>query len=91
VFYELFAVVLRRFSDAIKRSLPAGLSDSQILSRGHFTLGAMILTLTNYSDLALMARGSYEVPRGERLLEELVTFCGAGLTAPSQGRGTTTP
>jgi len=91
VFYELFAVVLRRFSDAIKRGLPAGLADWQVLSRGHFTLGAMILTLTNYSDLALIARGRYEVPRGERLLQELVTFCAAGLTAPSQGRGTATP
>jgi len=90
VFHELFGVVLRRFSSAIKRSLPTDLTDPQVLGRGHFVLGAMILTLTNYADLTLMAKGRYEVPKGETLLQELVTFCAAGLTAPATGRATTT-
>jgi len=91
LFLELFDVVLRRFSDAIKRSLPAGLSGPQIVSRAHFMLGTLILTLTNYSDLALMARGRFEVPRGEMLVRELVTFCSAGLVAPPEGRAPASP
>jgi AcrR family transcriptional regulator len=86
VFLELFESVLPRFSNAIKRALPPGLSGAQIIGRAHFMLGALILTLTNYSDLELMARGRFDAPRGEALLEELVTFCAAGLTAPPDAR-----
>jgi AcrR family transcriptional regulator len=87
LFIELFGDVLHRFSEPIRRVLPSRLSGPQLVSRIQFTFGALILTLTNHSDMKLMARGRYEVPRSEALVEELVTFCAAGLTAQTKGDG----
>ena len=84
-FLRLFGDVVRRFADVLRTALPPGLSGSQRVSRTHFVLGVMILTLTNYADMALMARGRFEPPGGEELLREMVAFCAAGLTAP-EGR-----
>jgi AcrR family transcriptional regulator len=98
LYASLFMEVLRRYSDAITEALPASLSPSQRLCRGHFTIGAMVHTLANYRDMVAMARGRYEVPRGEELVEELVEFCTAGLLAPvelpvaaADGQGATDP
>ena len=82
-FLRLFGDVVRRFADVLKAGLPPGLSGPQRVSRTHFVLGAMILTLANYADMALMARGRFKPPRGEALLREMVAFCAAGLTAPA--------
>ncbi len=89
LFFHLFGDVVRRFADVLKAALPPEMSGPQRVSRTHFVLGAMILTLANYDDMALMARRRFKPPRGEALLREMVVFCAAGLTAPvAQDEGT---
>ena len=80
-YLSLFEPVLRRYSAAIKRALPPWVTDSERLCRGHFMIGAMTNVLVNHQDMVLMSRGRYDVPAGQGLVEELVTFCAAGLTA----------
>jgi len=81
-FIKLFGEVIRRFADAVRNALPPGLPRPQKACRAHFTLGVLIHTLTNYSDLKLMARGRYSPLKREDLLEEMVRYCTAGLVAP---------
>ncbi len=78
-FLMLFGEVIRRFAEAARGALPEELDSVQHACRTLFTFGAMIHTLTNYDDMEIMARGRFEVPRGEVLLDELVAFCTAGL------------
>lgn len=78
---RLFSEVVRRFAEFIRPALPAELSGTERLARAHFVTGVMVLTLTNYEDMDLMSQGRYELPREERLVNEMVTFCVAGLTA----------
>ena len=80
-YYSLYGEALRAYSDAIKKTLPGWMSGSQRVSRAHFLVGAMIHTLVSYQDMQLMSRGRYEVLGGDQLVDELVTFCAAGLTA----------
>lgn len=82
-FLTLFAEVIRRFAETARRALPDQLGGACRACRTLFTFGAMIHTLTNYADMELMARGRFQLPRGEVLLDELVAFCTAGLTAPT--------
>jgi AcrR family transcriptional regulator len=83
VFIRLFGDVVGRFARVLKPALPPELSGPQRACRTHFVLGAMILTVANYDDMALMTRGRFKPPRGEALLREMVAFCRAGLTAPA--------
>lgn len=80
-FLTEFGEVLYRFSNAIKKALPPGMTDVQRHCRALFIIGVVMYTLTNSTDLKLMAQGRYEMPRSNELLEELVSFCTAGLTA----------
>lgn len=80
-FLTLFGDVLRRFAEAARGALPSDLDGAQRASRTLFAFGAMIHTLTNYGDMDLVARGRFDLPRGEVLLDELVAFCAAGLKA----------
>jgi AcrR family transcriptional regulator len=86
-FTELFAGVLRRFSDVLSPALPPDLTGPQRVSRAHFVFGAMAHLLTNRDDLEVMTRGRFDAPRGEALLRELVAFCAAGLSAPVTDAG----
>jgi AcrR family transcriptional regulator len=86
-FLTLFGAVIRRFAAAVRGALPAELGGPERACRTLFTFGAMIHTLTNQADMELMARGRFEAPRGELLLQELVAFCAAGLTAPTSVAG----
>jgi AcrR family transcriptional regulator len=80
-FLSEFGEVLVHFSEALKKVLPFDIPDPQRHCRGLFMFGAGIYLLTNSADLKLMARGRYKALRADELLDELVTFCVAGLTA----------
>jgi AcrR family transcriptional regulator len=80
-FLILFGKVVRRFDAAVRSALPKNLSQTQKLSRAHFTFGVLIHTLTSHADMALMAGEVCQVPRGEMLLREMVDYCAAGLRA----------
>ncbi len=84
-FLTLFGEVIRRFAEAARGALPGELDSVQRACRTLFTFGAMIHTLTNYDDMEIMARGRFEMPRGEVLLDELVAFCTAGLRGTVAG------
>jgi len=81
-FLTLFSEVVLRFSGHIRVALPPELTGTQRLARAHFLLGVMVLTLTNYEDMEILSQGRHESPRGEVLLNEMISFCSAGLTAP---------
>lgn len=83
-FLTVFGEVIRRFNVAVGSALRQDLSETQLLSRAHFTFGVLIHVLTNYADMALMASHVRNVPRGEALLKEIVDYCCAGLSARSQ-------
>jgi AcrR family transcriptional regulator len=72
---------LRRFVTAAERVTPPGLCGTRRLARGFFFLGLLSWTLRNSERMEEMSRGRYRVPRGEELIDELVTFSEAGLLA----------
>ena len=74
-----------QFAAQVRDALPADLSGTRRLARAHFIIGVMVLTLTNYEDMADLSQGKYESPRGEELLQEMIAFCSAGLRAPAAG------
>jgi AcrR family transcriptional regulator len=81
-FYESsLAESLRRFVTAVDRISPPGLRGTRRLTRGFFFLGLLSWTLRNSERMEEMSRGRYRVPRGEELIDELVTFSEAGLLA----------
>jgi AcrR family transcriptional regulator len=72
---------LHRFSRAVDRVAPPGLTGAKRLARGFFLLGLIGWTLTDSHLMEALSRGRYPVPRGDALIDELVSFCEAGLTA----------
>jgi AcrR family transcriptional regulator len=80
LFYgSLFGELLRRFGEAIREALPAGLTKAQRRTRAQFIFGVMVQTINSYG---AATDGTFEPLRGEPLLRELVAFCSAGLCAP---------
>ena len=86
-FLEEFGEVIRRFTAAFDDALRSRISPGRRLCRGHFVLGVLVLTLTNYNDLELMSASRDGLPLGRELLEEMVAFCAAGLRASVSGPG----
>jgi AcrR family transcriptional regulator len=83
-FGTLFHEVVIQFAAQVREALPRGLPGTRRLARAHFVTGVMVLTLTSYEDMEALSQGRYDSPRGEELLEEMIAFCAAGLTAPAQ-------
>jgi len=83
-FGSFFTDVLHQYSAIMRKLLPENLSESQLICRAHFLFGAMSYTISNFHDVELISEGRAEVLRGEALLDELVSFCEAGLTAVSE-------
>lgn len=84
-FYEeQLAPSLQRMSVLGKRVLPPGFDESKRVVRAFFYLGLLGYTLTRFEVLEGMAGGRVPVPRGDALVEEIVTFCGAGILAGCQ-------
>lgn len=80
-FRGTFEDVLRRFGDAIREALPVGLSPGQRVVRANFVLGAMVHTLNYHDEMAPPGTSDDDLPRGDDLLDEMVSFCAAGLNA----------
>lgn len=82
VFISHFEEVFFRFKAALTRTLP-NLPEKALLWRIHFFVGAMIRAWTiHYSDLDWLSGGVVSVTDEREVLDQLITFCAAGLRAP---------
>ncbi len=88
--FESFKPTMERFFEVLGRCLPE-LPPKVLLSRLHFSVGAMAMTVSNNQAYRRMAAAAGNVPveRRERSLERLVNFLAAGFRAPvsTPGRG----
>jgi AcrR family transcriptional regulator len=81
IFVSELDPVFFRVKDLLKRALPE-IPEAEIMWRIHFTIGAMIHTWTNHSDLELRSGGVCNITDEGVMIDRLVTFCAAGLRAP---------
>ncbi len=81
LFTDLFSQVFARFTAAFGKALPS-LSAEERLWRLHFVLGAMAHTLVAAVKLEELSCGLCNSADTDTMLERIVTFAAAGLTAP---------
>ena len=82
IFVAQLDPVFFRVRDLLKRALPQ-IPEAEIMWRIHFTIGAMVHTWTNHSDLELRSGGVCNITNEREIINRIVTFCAAGLKAPS--------
>lgn len=95
VFIDQFDVVLQRYTAALQRALP-DLEPDEVVRRSAFVVGAMAHTMIWGEQLDSRTPGEFNDP--SQLLDSLVSFSAAGISAPvplqvgvratAQGRGT---
>lgn len=73
--------VFFRVQELMKRALPE-IPEAEIMWRIHFTIGAMIHTWTNHSDLELRSGGVCDITSKEEIVDKLVNFCASGFRGP---------
>ena len=73
--------VIQRFVAAFQRSCPE-LSRADVLTRGHFMIGALVHTLTSWRMLTMLEPRLVEVSAPTGFLDDLVAFVAAGFAAP---------
>ncbi len=81
LFQELFQDVFRRFDRALARALP-GLPDRVRILRMHFTLGSMVHIMQCGAQLKNFPCRRRQEENVDDLLQDLVAFATAGMTAP---------
>jgi AcrR family transcriptional regulator len=81
IFVSELDPVFFRIIDLLKRALPK-IPEAEIMWRLHFTIGAMVHTWTNHSDLELRSGGVCNITNEREIIDRIVTFCAAGLRAP---------
>jgi len=81
IFVSQLDPVFFRVKDLLRRALPE-IPEAEIMWRIHFTIGAMVHTWTNHSDLELRSGGVCNITNEEEMIDRIVTFCAAGLKAP---------
>jgi len=86
LYEQQLAPSLHRLSAVAKRVLPPELDDAKRVTRAFFFLGLLGYTLTRIEVLDAMAAGRHPAPRGDVLIDEIVTFCEAGILAGVQQR-----
>ncbi len=84
VFTDLFHLVFTRFTAAFGKALPE-LPDEDRLWRLHFVIGAMAHTLASSDKLESLSCGLCNAVDTDAVVERLVSFASAGLTAPLPG------
>ncbi|MFQ5787015.1 MAG: TetR/AcrR family transcriptional regulator [Thermodesulfobacteriota bacterium] len=80
IFASQLDQVFYRVKGLLMRTLP-NLPESELLWRLHFTIGAMIHTWTNHSDLELRSGGICKITDIRSMVSLLINFCEAGLKA----------
>lgn len=73
--------IVNRFLAELHRSLP-GLGEADLAWRFHFTVGAMIHTVSQTRALEYLTQGQCTLSDGDAVLRHLVSFCAAGLKMP---------
>ncbi len=91
VFLPLFREVMQRFVVAFRRAEPA-MGDEELHWKFHFLVGSMahLLSWGAHEECAAMLGGKVQaVADPDELLEVMVAFCSAGMSAsvPSRGKG----
>jgi hypothetical protein len=81
IFVSELDPVFFRVKDLLKRALPE-IPEAEIMWRVHFTIGAMVHTWTNHSDLESRSGGVCNITNEREIIDRLVTVCAAGLRAP---------
>ena len=76
----LFRMMAGRFTSALRRAVPQ-LSEERALWRMHFSFGVMSNTLTHGDTLREISGGRAGNPSVERIFEEIIEFCTAGIEA----------
>ncbi len=80
-FEELFTEIKERFFPALNRALPE-LPVEEVFWRTHFVIGSMAHTLVWCRNIANTDDFPHPLPQADVLLEKLVKFSLAGMTAP---------
>ncbi len=83
-FVAHFEEVFSKFKEAMGDALPH-LPEEELMWRIHFLMGAMIHTWTNHKGLEHLSMGVCKLEDESDLTKRLVTFCAAGLRAPTKG------
>ncbi|MBI4228858.1 MAG: TetR/AcrR family transcriptional regulator [Deltaproteobacteria bacterium] len=81
IFVSQLDPVFFRVKELLMRALPE-IPEAEMMWRIHFTIGAMVHTWTNHSDLELRSGGVCNITNEEEMIDRIVTFCAAGLRAP---------
>ena len=76
----LFRMMAARFTSALRRAVPQ-LSEEEALWRMHFSFGVMSNTLTHGDTLREISGGRAGNPSIEKIFEEIIEFCTAGIEA----------
>ena len=81
IFVSELDPVFFRVKDLLKKALPE-IPEAEIMWRIHFTIGAMVHTWTNHSDLELRSGGVCNITNEREIIDRIVTVCAAALRAP---------
>ncbi len=79
----LFRMMAVRFTSALRRAVPQ-LSEEKALWRMHFSFGVMSNTLTHGDTLREISGGRAGNPSIEKIFEEIIEFCAAGIEAAKE-------
>ena len=85
IFDRLFREIIERFTAALHRALPA-LSRADLFWRIHFAVGAMVHTMCDSQRLRHISGGLCDPSNVEEVIDRMVLFTAAGLSAPAPGR-----
>ena len=83
IVHKHFAEVLRRYGEALKRSLPE-VPLPELFWRMHFSIGAMAHALCAGHQLRIISGGACDGSDSDAMLHRLVDFIAAGFRAPVQ-------
>ncbi|MCF6311268.1 MAG: TetR family transcriptional regulator [Verrucomicrobiales bacterium] len=83
---KLFNQTDHRFCAALAKALPH-LSKAEVFWRFHFTMGAMLYSLTQHETLVMMSDGEVTADDAGKALQQLVAFAAGGFCAENACKG----
>ena len=81
IFEKLFREVIERFTAAFRRALPH-LTLTELFWRTHFAVGTLVHTMLDSRRLSHISGGLCDTSNTEQVIDHMVQFAAAGLTAP---------
>ncbi len=81
IFERLFRDVIERFMAAFRKALPH-LTLTELFWRTHFAVGTMVHTMLDSRRLSSISGGLCDTSNTEEVIDHMVQFAVAGLTAP---------